>query len=248
MNNFTVQICQKANNVYKDYTKNAVFPLKIANFLDEQLDEIELQLKHTDVEYFNPLAIVAITLINSPNAKYVSKADIESRTVNSDVVITYDSTTKRITETLTRYFLIATDNAIEQIALEKNGVKRYDHTLYLIETTKFAEGFIGEPLTFTNALGNDFTGENTPINPPANASTARIMNQGVGTPDGQYVSAIWFTNVEIPVGSTVYYGGSTAEVITSSWSGSSGSVVLRYLATSAFVGAMGQGYITVLFA
>lgn len=238
MNNFTVQICQKANNVYKDYTKNAVFSPKIANILDEQLDEIELQLKHTDVEYFNPLAIVAITLTNSPNAKYASKADIESRAVNSDVVITYDSTTKRITETLTRYFLIATDNAIEQIALEKNGVKRYDHTLYLIETTKFAEGFIGEPLTFTNALGNDYVGNTT--------ATAKIRPRGLGVNNNGVITSTWNTDTKIPVGAFVYYNGSTA--VVDSYDSSIPTVSLTYSQTSAFASISTGTTITVSFA
>ena len=54
---------------------------------------------------------------------------------------------------LVQYYIIATDNAYEQ----ERGTGRYEHQIYLIELTKIAEGYIGDNMTFTNALGNNFT-------------------------------------------------------------------------------------------
>lgn len=233
MNNFTVEIDEKANGTFVDYTKYAVFPLKTANFLDEQLDEMELELKHTATPYFYPLGIVKITFINNPEAKYNinAKNKIDNRRVDARIatgdgayVFMYDTTSKRITEWLTRYFIIATDNAIEQKALKKNGVKKYDHKLYLIETTKIAEGFIGDPLTFTNVLGNTYADVDYSVN--ISKRTGTPTDNGDGT-----VTASWNIDKVIPVGSTIYY--QDAKAIVSSYN-SDTIVRLTYSATSAF--------------
>ena len=45
--------------------------------------------------------------------------------------------------------VVASDNVTELPA----GSGKYKHELYLIERTKLLEGYIGQSLTFTNALG-----------------------------------------------------------------------------------------------
>lgn len=157
MNNFAVQIINNENKTYYDYTKYAVFPLKFANLLDEQLDECELILKRVPKDYFDPLTLVRVTITNSPKAKYLDAIDVQNRSENNSVGVNYNSTTKRITETKTIDFIIANDLAIEQPI----GSGKYNHQLYLIETTKILEGYIGDSISFTNALGNDYVGENS---------------------------------------------------------------------------------------
>jgi hypothetical protein len=157
MNNFKVEIYDNVNKEYVDYTSKAVFPLKFADLLDEQLDECELTLKRVLTPFINPLTLVRVTITNSPKAKYSSAYDVQRRAENTNVTITYDSTTKRITETKVLDFVVANDSAIEQPV----GSDKYNHQLYLIETTKILEGYIGDSISFTNALGNDYVGENS---------------------------------------------------------------------------------------
>lgn len=60
----------------------------------------------------------------------------------------------RITETRTITCVVSNDKSVESPV----GSGRYNHQLYLIELTKILEGFIGDSITFTNALGNDYLG------------------------------------------------------------------------------------------
>ena len=48
-----------------------------------------------------------------------------------------------------QHMVVASDNVTELPA----GSGKYKHELYLIERTKLLEGYIGQSLTFTNALG-----------------------------------------------------------------------------------------------
>ncbi len=157
MNNFKVEIYDNENKEYVNYTNKAVFPLKFANLLDEQLDECELTLKRVPIAFFNPLTLVRVTIINSPKAKYLSASDIENRSEDASVTIEFNNTTKSITETKVLDFVVANDSAVEQPI----GSGKYNHQLYLIETTKILEGHIGDSITFTNPLGNDYVGENS---------------------------------------------------------------------------------------
>lgn len=68
----------------------------------------------------------------------------------SEVVITLTDKTDEVT-TLT--FLVSTDESSEIPV----GSGRYNHEISLIEETKKLEGIISESLTYTNALGRDYT-------------------------------------------------------------------------------------------
>ena len=159
MNNFQVKILK--DNQWVDYTSKCVFPLKIADFLDEQLDEVNLFIKNTSTEYFVSQTIFAITLVNFPEC-VLSDSDIENikkRSQNSDIeyttIKTENAKGKRLKETITKYFLLATDNSVEKPI----GSGKFEHQIYLIELTKILERFIGDSITFTNALGNNYTGD-----------------------------------------------------------------------------------------
>lgn len=157
MNNFKIVIYEPKDKVWVDYSKYAVFPPKFANLLDEQLDEAFVSLKQVPKKYFRQLLKARITFINTPEALFSEASFLEKKNnTETQAVITYDATTKRITETKTVNYVIANDNAIEY----KYGNKIvYDHEIYLIELTKILEGFICDSITFTNALGNNYTGE-----------------------------------------------------------------------------------------
>ena len=148
MNNFKIEIYK--NKKWVDYSTYCVFPLKIADFLDEQLDEAELFIRRIKDEYFNPLTIVRVSIINSPECliSSVDVANIEARAQDKSIVYEYNEKTKRLTEKKERLFVIASDNAIEKPI----GSGFYEHSVYLIESTKILEGFIGDSISFTNTL------------------------------------------------------------------------------------------------
>lgn len=161
--NLQIRIYDDKTATWKDYTKNAVLPFKTANLLDEQLDEAELTLKYLPIEVFQPLTLVEITYINTPKAKFTADyySKVQARAQQSG--ITYTFSNGKITETKTDYYIVANDNSNELMGLKfKRGANAgksvYNHQLYLIEITKIAEGFIGDTITFTNALGNDYIG------------------------------------------------------------------------------------------
>lgn len=158
MINYKIEFYDEQKKTYVDYTECAVFPLKLADMLDEQLDEGNVTLKQCDKPYFNPLTLVKITITNTPEVKF-SASDIErfKAQMETKTTLTYDSETKRITETRTLEMIVASDNAIEQPI----GSGLYNHEIYLIELTKILEGYIGDSISFTNALGNDYIGENS---------------------------------------------------------------------------------------
>lgn len=113
-------------------TANSVMPLKWGDFLDERLDEMHLSLRRIKKAHFEPLTSVEIVLSNKQffcgNQKQIEKA-----------------TEKKCK----KYYLIANDYA-EEIPF---GSKLYDHDLYLIEVTKYAERLICDTQTITNDLG-----------------------------------------------------------------------------------------------
>lgn len=153
-----VRIYDDKTATWKDYTKNAVLPFKTANLLDEQLDEAELTLKYCLVGYFPPLTMVKITRINTPKGKF-SQDYYNKIQVRKQQNVSYTFSDGKITETQTDYYIVASDNSNMVMGLRtKDGYSVFNHQLYLIEITKIAEGFIGDTLTFTNALGNDYIG------------------------------------------------------------------------------------------
>lgn len=157
-----VRIYDDKTATWKDYTKNAVLPFKTANLLDEQLDEAELTLKYCLVGYFPPLTMVEITRINTPKGKFTQDYYNKIQ-VRKQQNVSYTFSDGKITETKTDYYVVANDTANEIMGLKVKrganaGASVYNHQLYLIEITKIAEGFIGDTITFTNALGNDYIG------------------------------------------------------------------------------------------
>ena len=53
--------------------------------------------------------------------------------------------------------LISSDySQMDMKVKNRNGENIYTHELMLIELTKIAENFIGDSISFTNALGNDY--------------------------------------------------------------------------------------------
>lgn len=164
MINYKIEFYNETDGKYEDYTENAIFPLKTANLLDEQLDECSVTLKQANTPFFRPLTLVRLTIINRPEALF-TQADFEEFTARkeNDCTIEYNSQTKQITETKIILMVVASDNAIE-VPIGSglyNGNRLYNHDIYLIELTKIMEGYIGDSITFTNALGNDYVGENS---------------------------------------------------------------------------------------
>lgn len=185
MNRTKVEIMDMDSGEFTDYTDYLVNDYKEAELLDEQLDEATITLKRVNFEFLNPLTIVRITIENFPEAKFTRgyftnlllNSDIE---INGDVADTsrdrfyskdrkyhfeYFPQDKRILQTKTINYIVANDNAVKVLLASEvitNGqaqkVNLNNHELYLIELTKILEGFIGDSLSFTNALGNDYIG------------------------------------------------------------------------------------------
>nr|DAH74382.1 MAG TPA: hypothetical protein [Caudoviricetes sp.] len=152
MNNYKVEIYDDITKSFVNYTKYALNPIRHADLLDEQLDEASLTMKQVPAEIFQPLTYVKITHTNISEGIF-SDTYLERIKKRSDrtTTITVDDNGK-VTETLALFYVIANDNSIEVPI----GSGRYDHTIYLIELTKILEGFIGDSITFTNALGNNY--------------------------------------------------------------------------------------------
>lgn len=194
MNNFKVEIYNNQSKVYEDYTAYAVFSLKGANLLDEQLDEINLLLKGVAVKHYQPLTRVKIAVYNAPECK-ITPDMAEQIILNNELgcTIEYDEETKRITQTWELLMLIANDRAIETPV----GSGRYNHEIYLIEATKITERFIGDSLTFTNALGNSFTAINGGF---ASGRYTLTYTDGITTTEENFYSAIF------PIGKIIQNG------------------------------------------
>lgn len=126
-------------------TNKAVMPLKWADFLDERLDECYLSLRLIEKSDFQPLTPVEIVLSNK---LYWSKGDKGEETLPDP-------------EKRTKHFFVADDNATENPL----GSGLYDHELYLIEVTKYAECVVVDTITFTNDIGRDYTGNAKPVTP-----------------------------------------------------------------------------------
>ena len=112
-------------------TRYAVVPLKWGNFLDEQLDEMYLSLRHGPFASIKPLSPVEIHLSNR---------------------LYWGNTTENTKEQIKR-FIVANDNSEESPI----GSKWYNHDLYLIEVTKLAECVVVDTITYTNDLGRNYT-------------------------------------------------------------------------------------------
>lgn len=156
MNNITVRIGGK------DYTNKVSYPLKFADLLDERLDEAYLTLLNVRdrSEPFTPLTLVEVIIQCSPESKVIGARS----TQRNDITQSYNSSTKRLTQTLSKRFVVATDKVSEsplgdtkaKYYASSYDSRVYTHELYLIEETKILEGFIGDSLAFTNPLGNNY--------------------------------------------------------------------------------------------
>lgn len=152
-----------------EYTENAqvkiAIPIKYGDLLDEQLDELNITLKLSEEEHFKPLTPVELEITEVCPAK-LNWEMVKEILAASDYDWTIDEATKSatapgfkvslngttLTEVLKKDYIIANDNSIEVPFASKH----YTHELYLIERTKYLEGFIGDTLTFTNPLGNNY--------------------------------------------------------------------------------------------
>lgn len=183
MNRTEIKIMDMDNGEFTDYTDYLVNNYKEAQLLDEQLDEATVTLKRVNFDFINPLTIVEIKVINEPEAKFtrqffgrlIADSDYEIEEDTSDLSgngykskdgklkVVYDSNTKRIKQEKTIHYVVANDNAVKVLKASKvitdgeaKAINLSNHEMYLIEMTKILEGFIGDSLTFTNALGNNY--------------------------------------------------------------------------------------------
>lgn len=135
-------------------THYTVMPLKWGNFLDEQLDEMYLSLRHGPFEHIKPLTPVEI---HFKNRFYFGSTTVD-------------------TQTRVKRFLVANDNSEESPV----GSKRYNHDLYLIEVTKFAECVVVDTITFTNDLGRNYTKNAKEVSPIIDDTS--LLNYPPATP------------------------------------------------------------------
>lgn len=112
----------------------AVFPLKTADLLDEQLDEAYLTMVLCKEEHFDML----------------SRVQINAKTKNAYGQITSEKSFN---------YVIANDRSVLTI----KDKKLYKHEIYLIEETKLLEGLVGDSIVFTNALGNLYLENKIPV-------------------------------------------------------------------------------------
>ncbi len=177
----------------KEY-KNAVYPFKFEELLDEQLDNAMLTINRVNVEFFAPTTPVKI-------------------------VITSD-TEKRKKNVRELYYVISNDSYRES----PSGSGLFNHTLSLIEPTKLLEGALVETLAFTNAgarknegqpvipnvnphdyfhsinSGFDYLSETrTPLRTGDKAFLPRLRNILPDDSDGYYTNGgvIYLTNKEV---------------------------------------------------
>ena len=151
-----------------DYSKYVVSPVKLGNLLDERLDEVNITLRYVDKPYFEPQTLVRVNITNAPEAAYSSEmarnilktSDYDFTERITDKYLSSDGHLEAVyeggtfTQLYVKYFIVANDNAIETIP----GSGRFEHEIYLIERTKFFEGFIGDSITFTNPNAKTYGG------------------------------------------------------------------------------------------
>ena len=120
-----------------NYTHYVVMPLKWGNFLDEQLDEMNITLRRSKRRVFAPLTPVEVHLKNE-----LYWGEVTDKT-NTEV----------------KQFVVANDSVTEV----PNGKGLFDHELTLIELTKVLECIVVDTCTFTNILHRDYiTGQAIP--------------------------------------------------------------------------------------
>lgn len=131
-------------------TSRAVMPLKWGYFLDERLDECYLTLRHVKKKSFPPLTPVDIVF---HNVFYNGENQVGKGKdfANEE-----------------KHFLVANDSATENPI----GSGYYDHELYIIEVTKYAECIVCDTQTVTNDIGRVYTKNAQKVTPSVNVGSA----------------------------------------------------------------------------
>lgn len=142
------------------YTSHAVFPPKLANLLDERLDEGYISLRHIRQRHIAPATRVDLTIHN----KVVQR---------SNTLYSKDKTL---------HYIVANDNAVESPV----GSNLWNHDIYVIELTKLLEMIVTESLCFTNSLGKNYTSGALKLSP---TNATNNIGPEINTPD-TYVSPI----------------------------------------------------------
>lgn len=150
-----------------NYSHYAVMPLKMGNFLDERLDECTLTLKCIRKKNFPSLTPVEIEF---SNRLYWTENDAGEELIKKQ-------------SNKVKYYLVANDTAVENPV----GSGRYDHEIYLLELTKYAERLVVDTITFTNDLGRNYASNPQKVKPEnENWQGADVFK---GVPDS-YVSPL----------------------------------------------------------
>lgn len=158
---------QNTANIYINginVTAFTVLPLKWGDFLDEQLDEMYLSLRHCPFDNFKPLTPVEI--------QYTNTLSFQGQVVN--------------TETVTKRYIVADDKDVEESPV--GGIKKgttvtklYNHNLYIIEITKYLECIIVDTNTITNSILESFyTNNPIPIIPTVIQATSTSKKELYG--------------------------------------------------------------------
>lgn len=148
MNSYGLKI--GINGALVDYTKYCILAPKWGQLLDERLDEGYIDLKYTPIETpFQPLTYCELSIKNTGNTPVFHKkpaVDGITQALDENGYLTQEKTIQ---------FVVATDDVEEMPA----GSGRYNHKLYVIEATKYAERLIGDTIVFGNATEQAY-GEN----------------------------------------------------------------------------------------
>lgn len=178
----------------EDYTRKVVFPFKFADLLDERLDEAYLSMKNLKLETpFQPLSLVEIELVCVGEQKVSGIKE----TTRSDIAQSYNNENHILTQTMSKRYVVATDKVNEYPVGNPVGSKLYTHDLYIIEETKILEGFIGDSLSFTNALGNNY------LQGTVSVSIKWQIREETTIDD--FIISRWVSNSAIPIGTILTY-------------------------------------------
>lgn len=131
-----------------NYTHYVVMPLKWGNFLDEQLDEMNITLRRSKRRVFAPLTPVEVHLKNE-----MYWGEVTDKT-NTEI----------------KQFVVANDSVTEV----PNGKGLFDHELALIELTKVLECIVVDTCTFTNDLGRSYTKGAAAVKPKEESNLSEI--------------------------------------------------------------------------
>lgn len=158
MINIKFEAYKATTKVWEDLTKYLVFSAKNGFQLDEQLDECFLSLFACPY-IFQPNTLTRLTITLRTAAKYADNSittTLQNRK-GIDVTTTYNGD-KTVTQRIKLHYIVANDSVFRQpiFTKDKNGKELYKHDLHLIEPTKLLEGFIGDNLSFTNSLGEEY--------------------------------------------------------------------------------------------